>query len=48
MRFWFTGMNTVYAGSAMPVKTGRYIVTVTVVGGDYYAPPGTFTFRIAS
>lgn len=48
VRFWFTGMNTAYAGSSMPVKSGRYIVTVTVVGGDYYAPPGTFTFRIAS
>ncbi len=48
VRFWFTGMNTVYAGSSMPAKPGRYIVTVTVVGGDYYAPPSTFTFRIAS
>lgn len=47
IHYWFTGVNTIYAGSKMPTKPGKYIVTASVYGGDYLAPPVTFTFRIA-
>lgn len=46
IHYWFTGVNTVYAGSKMPTKPGKYIVTASVYGGDYMAAPVTFTFRI--
>ena len=46
IHYWFTGVNTIYAGSKMPIKPGKYIVTASVYGGDYLAPPVTFTFRI--
>lgn len=46
IHYWFTGVNTIYAGSKMPTKPGKYIVTASVYGGDYLAPPVTFTFRI--
>lgn len=46
VQFWFTGMNTVHAKKDFPTKPGKYIVTASVVGGDYYAPPVTFTFTV--
>lgn len=46
IHYWFTGVNTIYAGSKMPTKPGKYIVTASVYGGDYLAAPVTFTFRI--
>ena len=46
IHYWFTGVNTIYAGNKMPTKPGKYIVTASVYGGDYLAPPVTFTFRI--
>lgn len=46
IHYWFTGVNTIYAGSKMPTKPGKYIVTASVYGGDYMAAPVTFTFRI--
>lgn len=39
VQFWFTGMNTVHAKKDFPTKPGKYIVTASVVGGDYFAPP---------
>lgn len=46
IHYWFTGVNTIYAGSKMPTKPGKYIVTASIYGGDYMAAPVTFTFRI--
>ena len=46
IHYWFTGVNTIYAGSKMPTKPGKYIVTASVYGGDYLAAPVTFTFQI--
>ncbi len=46
VHYWFTGLNTIYAKSEMPTTPGKYIVTATVLGGDYFALPKTFTFTI--
>lgn len=46
--YWFTGVNRIYAKSTMPTKTGKYIVTATVRGGDFFALPKTFTFTIVA
>ncbi len=32
----------------MPTKPGKYIVTATVRGGDFFAFPKTFTFTIVA
>lgn len=48
VQFWFTGMTTAYARKDFPTKPGKYIVTASVIGGDYYASPVTFTFRIVA
>lgn len=46
--YWFTGVNRIYAKSTMPTKTGKYIVTASVRGGDFFAFPKTFTFTIVA
>ena len=37
-----------YAKSAMPTVPGKYIVTASVRGGDFFAFPKTFTFTIVA
>lgn len=51
IRYLFTGIKSshgLYSNSKMPVEPGRYIVTATVVGGDYFALPKTFSFTIVA
>lgn len=50
VHYLFTGINhgKLYSSSKMPVEPGRYIVTATVVGGDFYAFPKTFSFKIVA
>lgn len=48
IHYWFTGVNKIYAKSVMPTAPGRYIVTATVVGGDFFAFPKTFSFKIVA
>ncbi len=48
IHYWFTGLNTIYARSTMPTKEGKYIVTASVVGGDFFATPKTFVFTIVA
>lgn len=45
----YTGIKTaggLYSGHDFPIEPGRYIVTASVRGGDYYALPTTFTFTV--
>lgn len=48
IHYWFTGVGKFYAKSTMPTAPGKYIVTASVRGGDYYALPTTFTFTIVA
>ena len=48
VHYWFTGLSRIYAKSAMPTETGKYIVTATVRGGDFFAMPKTFVFTIVA
>ncbi len=48
IRYWFTGVNRIYAKSTMPTAPGKYIVTATVRGGDFFAMPKTFVFTIVA
>ena len=50
VHYLFTGINhgKLYSSSKMPVEPGRYIVTATVVGGDFFALPKTFSFKIVT
>lgn len=48
IHYWFTGVGKLYAKSAMPTAPGKYIVTVSVRGGDFFAFPKTFTFTIVA
>ena len=48
IHYWFTGVGKIYAKSTMPTAPGKYIVTATVRGGDYYALPTTFTFTVVA
>ena len=48
IHYWFTGVNKIYAKSVMPTAPGRYIVTATVRGGDFFAFPKTFSFTIVN
>lgn len=48
IHYWFTGVNKIYAKSAMPTAPGRYIVTASVRGGDFFAFPKTFSFTIVA
>ncbi len=46
IHYWFTGVNRIYAKNTMPTAPGKYIVTATVRGGDFFAMPKTFVFTI--
>lgn len=48
IHYWFTGVNKIYAKNVMPTAPGRYIVTATVRGGDFFAFPKTFSFTIVA
>lgn len=48
IHYWFTGVGKLYAKSAMPTAPGKYIVTASVRGGDFFAFPKTFTFTIVA
>lgn len=48
IHYWFTGVNKIYAKNVMPTEPGRYIVTATVRGGDFFAFPKTFSFTIVA
>ena len=50
LHYRFTGINggKLYSSHDMPVDPGKYIVTVSGRGGDYYALPTTFTFTIVA
>lgn len=46
IHYRFTGLNKIYSSHDFPTAPGKYIVTVSVCGGDYYALPTTFTFTV--
>ncbi len=48
IHYWFTGVTKVHVGTKMPTAPGKYIVTATVRGGDYFAFPSTFVFTIVA
>lgn len=48
IHYWFTGVGKLYAKSTMPTAPGKYIVTASVRGGDFFAMPKTFTFTIVA
>lgn len=50
VHYLFTGINhgKLYSSSKMPDEPGRYIVTATVRGGDFFAFPKTFSFTIVA
>ncbi len=51
VRYLFTGIKDsrgLHSGKTMPTEPGRYIVTATVVGGDFFAFPKTFSFTIVA
>lgn len=48
IHYWFTGVNKIYAKSVMPTAPGKYIVTASVRGGDFFAFPKTFSFTIVA
>ena len=48
IHYWFTGVGKIYAKSTMPTAPGKYIVTATVRGGDFFAMPKTFVFTIVA
>lgn len=48
IHYWFTGVNKIYVGSKMPTAPGKYIVTASVRGGDFFAFPKTFSFTIVA
>ena len=48
IHYWFTGVGKFYAKSTMPTAPGKYIVTASVRGGDFFAFPKTFTFTIVA
>lgn len=46
IHYRFTGLSNIYSSHDFPTAPGKYIVTVSVRGGDYYALPTTFTFTV--
>lgn len=48
IHYWFTGFGKIYAKSEMPTAPGKYIVTASVRGGDFFAMPKTFVFTIVA
>lgn len=51
VRYLFTGIKDsrgLYSDKTMPTEPGRYIVTASVRGGDFFAFPKTFSFTIVA
>lgn len=48
VHYWFTGVGKFYAKSTMPTAPSKYIVTASVRGGDFFAFPKTFSFKIVA
>lgn len=48
LHYRFTGLNKIYSSHDFPTAPGRYIVTATVRGGDFFAFPKTFSFTIVA
>ncbi len=48
LHYRFTGLSKINSSHDFPTAPGKYIVTVSVRGGDYYALPTTFTFTIVA
>lgn len=51
VHYLYTGVTKpfgLYSSKEFPTKPGSYIVTASVIGGDYLAPPKTFTFKIVA
>lgn len=51
VHYLYTGVTKpfgLYSSKEFPTKPGRYIVTATVVGGDFFAFPKTFSFTIVA
>lgn len=50
LHFLYSGVQSNFrpysSTTEFPTAPGRYVVTVVTLGGDYLAPPVTFTFRI--
>lgn len=46
IHYRFTGLSKIYSSHDFPTAPGKYIVTVSVRGGDYYALPTTFAFTV--
>lgn len=46
IHYRFTGLSKIYSSHDFPTAPGKYIVTVSVRGVDYYALPTTFTFTV--
>ena len=46
IHYRFTGLSKIYSSHDFPTAPGKYIVTVSVRGGDYYALHTTFTFTV--
>lgn len=51
VHYLYTGVTkpfSLYSSKEFPTKPGSYIVTASVIGGDYLAAPKTFTFKIVA
>lgn len=48
IHYRFTGLSKIYSSHDFPTAPGRYIVTATVRGGDFFAFPKTFSFTIVN
>ena len=48
LHYRFTGLNKIYSSHDFPTAPGKYIVTVSVRGGDFFAFPKTFSFTIVA
>lgn len=48
LHYRFTGLNKIYSSHDFPTAPGKYIVTVSVRGGDFFAFPKTFSFKIVA
>lgn len=48
LHYRFTGLNKIYSNHDFPTAPGKYIVTASVRGGDFFAFPKTFSFTIVA
>ena len=48
LHYRFTGLNKIYSSHDFPTASGKYIVTASVRGGDFFAFPKTFVFTIVA